>query len=287
MLWILIASIVMSKTVLGSVITQLTAGQFETDDEDSTEIVWLQITVDQPYCIKQAVHKWNESKSENIHSCEEKTACTCKGSYCKVSTFSVSTEGQTKLPEDAASRTGCKWADTALLKMENDDDIFQEDIDHQILIHEKTGNGTDQLIVKVSGGQISTEKNGDWIYQTWFQVTLNEEVCVKEIVHNYAILPDYRNKYSCTKTGDCTCDGMMCPGITLEVSGGTENQKETDCKMGKTFKFMVTNDGSGLGMGYSNDVYQKMIISSLSGVGPVTTHTYLLVAILTSFYWLN
>ena len=127
-----------------------------------------------------------------------------------------------------------------------------------------SGDGIDQLIVKVSGGQTDTEKNDDWIYQTWLQVTLNKEVCVNEIVHNYAILPDYRNKYSCKKQGDCTCDGMMCQGISVEVGDGTANQKETDCKTGKTFKFMVTTDGE-LGMGASNDVYQKMIISSPSG----------------------
>ena len=109
------------------------------DDDDDTTIVWLQITVDQPYCIKQAMHKWNESKSENIYSCEEKTACTCKGSNCEGATFSVSTEGQAKLPEDASSRTGCKWADTVLLKNKKNHNIFTVGIDHEILIHEKAG----------------------------------------------------------------------------------------------------------------------------------------------------
>ena len=87
---------------------------------------------------------------------------------------------------------------------------------------------------------------------------------MNEIVHNYAILPDYRNKYSCKKHGDCTCNGVMCQGISVEVGDGTANQKETECKTGKTFKFMVTTD-EDLGKGTSDDVYQKMIISSPSG----------------------
>ena len=135
-----------------------------------------------------------------------------------------------------------------------------------------TGNSTDpELLAKISGAQKKVEKTEGTksLYQTRFEVTLANEICVSEAVHDYASDPYSGEKFSCKKEGACTCatknelstkDGDICELVTFIVSGGSGKQETADCKTGKTFKFTVTADDEGLPGG--EEVYQRILLIS-------------------------
>ena len=123
---------------------------------------------------------------------------------------------------------------------------------------------------KISGGQKEVTTGGTTGYETWLQLTLEKDVCVSEAVHDYA--PEFGEKFSCKKDGDCTCASKndfwtagsvdTCKMATFTVSGGSgkqENQKP-DCKTGNVFKFTMTEKDASLAVG--KDMFQNMMLIS-------------------------
>ena len=116
--------------VPGTDVMQLTVGRL---DGRPATFTWLQICFPQQYCFKQAEHKWGEKAHK--FSCAKNTACTCTGPSCDKSALEVSTEMNTKLPDNADTRTGCQWGDTVLLSVTS----FDYEINHEINVHAKPG----------------------------------------------------------------------------------------------------------------------------------------------------
>ena len=86
----------------------------------SDETIWLKITLDKTYCVKEVIWYWSTGEPYLKWTCTENDCGNCAGNHCNDHTLTVSTEGAAS---DPLALSGCKSGDTVKLQRNGGDGL--------------------------------------------------------------------------------------------------------------------------------------------------------------------